>query len=131
MFVRFVLLRHNDASGVKDGFFSAAYSLKGDPRLSKTERDSLTTFLDWFEQNLLQPERLNRSNSKGYYRRQSKGVSWFKPHAVEHIGMARNLMGILQDHGFHTEMLKTERPGYLVYEDEYQIVAEPFRDTPG
>jgi hypothetical protein len=27
-------------------------------------------------------------------------------------------------------MLKTERIGYIVYEDEYQIVAEPFaRET--
>jgi len=25
-------------------------------------------------------------------------------------------------------MLKTERVGYVVYEDEYQIVAEPFNN---
>jgi hypothetical protein len=27
------------------------------------------------------------------------------------------------------EMITTERPGFLVYEDEYQVVAEPFADT--
>jgi hypothetical protein len=26
--------------------------------------------------------------------------------------------------------LRTERVGYVVYEDEAQVVAEPFRDTP-
>jgi hypothetical protein len=26
-------------------------------------------------------------------------------------------------------MLKTDRPGYVVYEDGFQIVAEPFSDA--
>ena len=27
----------------------------------------------------------------------------------------------------YTEMLTADRPGYIVYEDEYQVLAEPFR----
>jgi len=26
-------------------------------------------------------------------------------------------------------MLDEERPGYVVYEDEHQVIAEPFADT--
>ena len=37
---------------------------------------------------------------------------------------------ILNDNGLLTEMLNTRRPGYVVYEDDYQIVAYPFADTP-
>jgi hypothetical protein len=33
---------------------------------------------------------------------------------------------MLENHGVSVQMLKTERVGYVVYEDEYQIVAEPF-----
>ena len=35
---------------------------------------------------------------------------------------------ILQSHGINVSILKTERVGYVVYEDEFQIVAEPFTD---
>ena len=31
--------------------------------------------------------------------------------------------------GVAVEMIKTERPGYIVYEDEYQIAAYPLADT--
>jgi hypothetical protein len=37
------------------------------------------------------------------------------------------VVAILQNHGVSVRMLKTDRIGYVVYEDEYQIVAEPFR----
>jgi hypothetical protein len=27
-------------------------------------------------------------------------------------------------------VIKTDRPGYILYEDNAQVVAEPFNDTP-
>lgn len=41
--------------------------------------------------------------------------------------MARELAAILEAHDIRTEMITTERPGYVVYEDTFQVVAEPFR----
>ena len=41
----------------------------------------------------------------------------------------RELVAILEAHDIAVEMLQTERPGYVVYEDTYQIVAEAFSDT--
>jgi len=38
----------------------------------------------------------------------------------------KDLAGILYTHDISTEILKTNQPGYVVYEDEYQVVAEPF-----
>jgi len=33
---------------------------------------------------------------------------------------------ILEQHNVYVRVLKTDRPGYIVYEDEHQVVAEPF-----
>jgi hypothetical protein len=35
---------------------------------------------------------------------------------------------ILEQHSVCVRVLKTDRPGYIVYEDEHQVVAEPFAD---
>ena len=68
--------------------------------------------------------------SKGpFYRKKSRALSWFKDSAREHIAQARNLAAILQNHCVPVRMLKTDRVGYVVYEDEYQVVAEPFADV--
>jgi hypothetical protein len=40
----------------------------------------------------------------------------------------RELAAILESHDIATTMLTTERPGYVVYEDEFQVPAEPFRN---
>jgi len=41
----------------------------------------------------------------------------------------RELASILEGHGISVELLQTERPGYIVYEDNYQVTAEPFIET--
>lgn len=37
------------------------------------------------------------------------------------------MAAILEEYGVPTRTLTTERPGYVVYEDDFQVVAEPFR----
>jgi hypothetical protein len=39
------------------------------------------------------------------------------------------MVAILEAHDVKVEMLKTTKPGYVVYEDEFQVVAEPFSDS--
>jgi len=60
------------------------------------------------------------------YRKPNKARSWFKNNAKDHLAHIRDLVAILQNHGIAVRMLKTDRVGYVVYEDEFQIVAEPF-----
>jgi len=55
-------------------------------------------------------------------------VCWFKDTAKEHIAKAREMSCILGQNNIHVRVIKTQRPGYVVYEDEYQVVAEPFAD---
>jgi hypothetical protein len=39
------------------------------------------------------------------------------------------IKGILERHGHSVVMLSDTRVGYVVYDDAYQVVAEPFSDT--
>ena len=55
----------------------------------------------------------------------NQAISCFKDNAKDHLAHIRDLVAILQNHGIVVRMLKTDRVGYVVYEDEYQIVAEP------
>jgi len=41
----------------------------------------------------------------------------------------REIIRLLESHGISVRMIKTDRPGYVVYEDDHQIVAEPFADS--
>jgi hypothetical protein len=56
-------------------------------------------------------------------------VCWFKPDAGECVTRAFELARLVGRHGISTRILKTRHPGYVIYEDRYQVVAVPFRDT--
>jgi hypothetical protein len=124
--LRFALLRTHADTGVEEGIFAAAHELRDSSATSAADRQLLDDLLKWFDENLSSPTRFNRTKSKGHYRRAAKGVSWLKPTAVEHIAQMRALKVILDDNGHHVSEVTTRRPGYVVYEDEHQVVAEPF-----
>lgn len=128
-FMRFVLARRDPDSGVEAGVFSAAYDLRASKHLSPEDRTSLEDALSWFETNLQTPERFNRSRSKGFYRRMTRGIAWFRDSAHEHLLRMHHLSRILESHGYAIELIREERLGYIVYEDAVQVVAEPFSDT--
>lgn len=128
-FVRFVISSTHPDSGVADGIFTAVYDLLDHGELSGPERQTLEQNSRWFNANLKTPVRFNRSKSKGYFRRNSRGIAWFRDTAREHIARIHEMKRIVQEHGYTVEVVTEERVGYLVYEDEYQVIAEPFSDT--
>lgn len=130
MYLRFVDARTLTNSGVREGFFVAAYELRKRQSISAWELSEMETCLQWFRQNLPVPDRFNRTTSKGYCRRDAKGISWFKNDAKACLTMAYRMFTILNEHGYPVEMIKSDNVGYIIYEDEFQIVAEPFRDAP-
>lgn len=129
VFLRFVLNRKHSATGVREGVFGAAYDLLHGHSLSIEHRNALKAHMRWFAANLKTPARFNRSRSKGWYRRETKGISWLKADAREHVARMRSLSEILEEYGFPSSVLRSTRPGYIVYEDDFQVVAEPFADT--
>ena len=90
---------------------------------------ALAENLTWFEKNLATPTRFNRSKSKGFYRRQTRGIAWFRDTATEHLARMHQIKAVLERQGHSVMVVSETRVGYVVYDDEFQIVAEPFSDT--
>jgi hypothetical protein len=127
MYLRFVVADIDENSQRELGAFHAVGNLRDDGKLHPHEEEQHDLIRDWFNDNLKKPMRFTASKPP-FKRKKKKAISWFKDTAYEHLARVRSLVAILQDHGISVRMLKTERVGYVVYEDEYQIVAEPFAE---
>lgn len=126
VFVRFVVDALDRKSGRRQGLFSAFALLKGQGDLEPHELEAWEDIRGWFEIHLASPESFSRSARP---HAKKVALSWFKPSATEHIARMRAAAEILRARGVHVEALLSARPGYVVYEDEHQVVAEPFGDT--
>ena len=125
MYLRFVVAEIHPKSGKELGVFHAVGYLRDDGKLAPHEEEQHDEIRKWFNAHLKEPTKFTASKPP-FYRKQSKAISRFKDTAHEHIDRIRLLVEILRNHGISVQMLKTERVGYVVYEDEYQIVAEAF-----
>ena len=126
MFVRFVISIRDNSSGRRQGLFQAAYKLRASGQMSATDEQQLDQILHWFDENLAEPERLAFSSKP---RRKAQAISWFRDGAKEHIGRMSEFRTLLDSYGIIVNMLRERRPGYVVYEDEHQVVAYPFSET--
>lgn len=125
MYLRFVVADIDEDSGKELGVFHAVSNLREGGKLHQHEEAQHDQIRQWFNENLEKPTRFTASKPP-FYRKEAKAISWFKDSAHEHIARVRDLVAILQQHGISVQMLRTDRVGYVVYEDKYQIVAEPF-----
>ena len=125
-YVRFVIPCKDENSGRRQGLFQAISDLEHEGVLLPHEQTVYDEIYEWFRKHLKKPRKLARSSKS-----QAKKValSWFKDSASEHIKKMHALAQILHAHGVPVEVIRTERPGYVVYEDQYQVTAEPFNDT--
>jgi hypothetical protein len=128
-YIRFIVSTVNPDSEVEDGIFGAAYALRDAQSTSKNERELLVEQLKWFAKNLPIPKRFNRSASKGFYRRKTKGIAWFRDDALEHISRMHEVRRLLEASGYVVHVIQEDRVGYVVYTDSAQVIAEPFADT--
>jgi hypothetical protein len=127
LYLRFVVANIHESSGRELGVFHAVGNLRDERKLLHYEEEQHDRIRKWFNENLEKPKRFTASKPP-FYRKQNKAISWFKDSAREHLTRIRDLVAILENHGISVQMLKTDRVGYVVYEDEFQIVAEPFMD---
>jgi hypothetical protein len=125
MYIRFVVADLDEDSGKELGVFHAVRNLREAGKLDWHEEEHHDSIRAWFNENLKKPARFTASKPP-YHRRKPKAISWFKDDAHEHIARVRELVVLLQHHGVVVKMLKTDKVGYVVYEDAHQIVAEPF-----
>jgi len=125
--IRFIIDRRDPNSGRRQGLFQAAKALRESGSMSADDEQLMERVRDWFNLHLERPERLAvspRPHAK------SQAISWFRDTATRHIATMRVFAEILERYDIAVQMIRTDRPGYVLYEDEYQVVAYPFADTP-
>ena len=127
MFIRFVTDQLDTDTDQSMGVFGAAYSLLEGDRVPDYSRSEIRKTLDWFKTNLPIPDRFVRSRKP---HRQDDGVCWFKTTATESMKQIRYLVQLVSDHNVIVRELLTDTPGYMIYEDDSQVVARPFASTP-
>ena len=126
MYIRFQIGEKDRTSGVEMGIFMAMDTLHASNSLFEYEIEFGGELYQWFKTNLKVPK--VQSAGRGYHAR-PRAISWFKVSAIEHIQKMREYCQILEAHGIHVQQVTTTRPGDIVYEDDDQIAAVPFRDT--
>ena len=126
MFVRFVINEIDPSSGRRTGVFYAAYAVRRSGRMPEYDDARLSDALRWFSAHLSTPDRLTRSRRP---HREARALCWFKHTAVEHLARAREMQHLLDAYGVTVHMITSRRPGYVVYEDGYQVAAYPFDET--
>jgi hypothetical protein len=128
LFLRFVVSDIDKDSERESGVFQAIHKLDTEGRLQDSERESYTELAAWFDANLKKPARFTASKPP-FYRKRNRAISWFKDTAGEHVARAWQMAAMLERHGVPVRLKKAARVGYVVYEDEFQVVAEPFANT--
>ncbi len=127
MFIRFVTVQLDADTDAPSGVFAAAYRLLRDETTPDYLRLEIRSTLDWFVKNLPIPDRFCRSRKP---HREDNGICWFKTDAADSMTHVRYLVHLVSECDVVVRELTTDKPGYTIYEDESQLVAQPFASTP-
>ena len=134
--IRFAGEELDENSGQPIGAFQLAARL----RMTGDVNDHCSRLFEgtrrWFNEHLTRPRRFShhrdgwRRASSGRWLREPIAISWFKPDADAHLAKMAILVDVLRAHDTVVRELRTSRPGYVTYEDRFQVVAVPFANDP-
>jgi hypothetical protein len=119
-YIRFVIGRKDEDSHVEQGVFQAVARALERRDIMGSDADELNELRAWFSDNLEKPTSFGRDKLR-------LGICWFKAGSSEHISRIWEIVRILERNGIYVRKIRTDKPGYVIYEDEWQLVAEPFR----
>jgi hypothetical protein len=159
MWIRFETRYRNANSRWATGVFQYISSIAEDKTLDSGLRASVQILREWFNKNLpappkskinpksifwfkLQPDLSKPARVSPWKRRPLTKLAARvskrtipsdrpidQPHAVESIEKLKELLRLMESAGYRTRTIATEHPGYITYEDLYQIAAIPFKDA--
>jgi hypothetical protein len=75
---------------------------------------------EWFNKNLEKPTSFGRDKLRF-------GICWFKPMPPNTSPASGRWSKSSNATASGVKQIRTDKPGYVIYEDEWQLVAEPFR----
>ncbi len=120
MYLRFVTLAQDEHSRKKQGLFISTYSLKEEGEFDGYELETVERIFDWFNYYLKSPSFLKETGN-------NRCIAWFKPEVRVPLRYMWELYYLLQSKGVAVELLKARDVGHVRYEDEWQIIAQPYR----
>jgi len=122
MFVRFVVGNERERYWLLTGVITEARILRDDGRLEAYEVQALEKAYEWLNLHLPCPP----FSSSNWPR---AAVCWFKDDAGDAVRRMWDLVAILREHGAPVRILRSQTPGKILYEDEYQVVVLEWKRT--
>jgi hypothetical protein len=123
-YVRFVGGREEDGHVERGIFHVAAQAIEWND-ITGADAEELLELQRWFDVNLKRPESTGRDSSR-------LGVCWFRTDATSHIARILEMVRILERNGITVRKIESRKPGYVIYQDEWQLVAHrPRKPTLG
>ncbi len=129
MYVRFISPMRSRMRGVDYGIFQCAFECRNDNDHPKFLRDAIRDEIEWFKEYLPSPKE-NVFDVRAHEYMNDIALCWFKGEAREMVSRAFALRTLLAECGHIVVVKQTRYPGYIIYSDDYQVVAEPGKTTP-
>lgn len=121
-YVRIVAGREKDPPEGLVGVIRTAGGLVEKGRLDGHARDRLRILFRWLNEALPCPPFSARLKRRAW---RPEAVCWFRDDALWMIRRTWAIALILRQHGRPVRVLRSEAPGRILYEDGFQVVAEP------
>jgi len=106
------------------GFFQYAFDLIESSDAPSYILEGIQEEIDWFTKNLDEPP---LDCDPCFEEFSPRAISWFKPSAIEHIKHTWDLVNYLEEAGVKITMVKSKNPGAVIWEDDHQVLAKPWR----
>ncbi|RYD62369.1 MAG: hypothetical protein EOP84_34655 [Verrucomicrobiaceae bacterium] len=116
-YVRFVVGTNREEPREQTGVVASLRLLRDRGQLPDYEVEHVEELFLWLNTHLPCPPFEGKNWSPD-------AISWFKASAQSMISKFRELISILEQHDQPVQMLTTERPGMILYEDDFQVVAQ-------
>jgi hypothetical protein len=120
-FIRFVVGTEQDNPYLSTGVFTIARILRDDGELQPYAVEIVNEVFEWFNESIPCPPFTENIKSGEWT---EDAVAWFKTDATQAINRMWDIISVLKEHDQPVRFLQTETPGKIVYEDQFQIVAE-------
>jgi hypothetical protein len=129
MYLRFVSPLRSDEHGGYLGIFQAAFECRDDEFQPYYLTDIIREEIEWFKKHLPSPDS-HVFDVRGRCWKAALGICWFRSEARAMIAHAFTVRAILEECGYPIKTIGTRKPGDILYEDDFQIVAKPEKTTP-
>ena len=124
MYLRFITTYTNEYDEESTGVFQCLGHLLRSETTYDYDKEILESIRVWFNDNLERPDRFNKQSRSN--KRNNIALSWFKSTALDHIKNMYNLIPIFEHYNLKILVIKQEKIGRIIFQDEYQAVAIPF-----